>query len=323
MLSAENTPVRSLLIDLLARIKGKEATQALALRAVFDLSPEVRERAARALAARPAEEYDPVLLRAFRYPWAPAADHAAEALAALRRADLVPKLVARLRDPDPSQPYKPEQPARGKTRPQGYVRQEVVRVNHLCNCMVCHAPSGAKDDLVRGRVPKPGEDPPPQYYQERTGLFVRADVTYLRQDFSVVQPVEKPGKWSGNQRYDYLLRTRPLTAQELARFRKQEQENKLPQTWPQREAVVFALQQLTGQNHGSTYEQWSAGLQKVQTVPTAPQPRLKAEQPQQNPQQQGPQPNPQQQNPQQQKQNPPPTQGPQQGPQKQGHQQPR
>ncbi|MDY3555988.1 HEAT repeat domain-containing protein [Gemmata sp. JC717] len=266
-LQAEGAPVRLLLVERLAGITGPEASQALAQRAVFDLAPEVRERAARALADRPAGEYAPELYRAFRYPWAPAADHAAEALVALRKADLVPELVERLRDPDPNRPYKPEPPAgAGRAKATGYVRRELVRVNHLCNCMVCHAPSQSKDDLVRGRVPQPGEDAPPRDYQ--TGLFVRADVTFLRPDFAVVQPVERPGKWAGNQRYDYLVRTRPLAAQESAAFQRQEREDQLPRTWPQREAVLFALRHLTGWDHGATYEQWAAGLRKGR----APQP---------------------------------------------------
>ena len=32
-------------------------------------------------------------------------------------------------------------------------------------------------------------------YYETGGIFVRADVTFLRQDFSVVQPVEMPAEW--------------------------------------------------------------------------------------------------------------------------------
>jgi hypothetical protein len=251
LLPAENAPVRTLLVELLAGIKGREAGVALAKRALFDLSPEVRERAVRALAERPPEEYGPVLYAGFRYPWPAAADHAAEAVAALRRTDLVPELVSLLKEPDPALPVKVE---------KKYVVREVVRINHLSNCMLCHAPSLARDDLVRGRVPLPGEDPPPLYYQERTGLFVRADRTYLRQDFSVVQPVANPGKWSGNQRYDYLLRTRAATKAEQTAYQKAERENKLPGSYPQRGSVLFALQELTGQDHGTTYDGWVAGL---------------------------------------------------------------
>jgi hypothetical protein len=256
LLQAENTPIRLLLVEMLAKIKGKEASIALAKRAIFDLSAEVREKAVKALADRPQAEYVPVLYVGFRYPWPAAADHAAEAVVTLQRTDLVPELVKLLKEPDPSQPVKVE---------KKYVVQEVVRINHLCNCMLCHAPSLAKDDLVRGRVPQPGEDPPPLYYQERTGLFVRADLTYIRQDFSVVQPVAHPGKWSGNQRYDYVLRTRPLTKTEQTAYQKVEKENKSPKSYPQQESVLFALRELTGKDYGSTYADWTAGLQKSET----------------------------------------------------------
>jgi hypothetical protein len=262
LMQAENAAVRSLLVEMLARIDGKEASIALAKRALFDLSPDVREQAVRALADRPQAEYTPVLYAGFRYPWPAAADHAAETLVALQRADLIPELVKLLKEPNPSQPVKVE---------KKYVVQEVVRINHLCNCMLCHAPSLAKDDLVRGNVPQPGEDPPPLYYHERNGLFVRADMTYIRQDFSVVQPVANPGKWSGNQRYDYVLRTRPASKTELTAFQKAEKENKLLQTYPQQGSVLFALRELTGKDYGSTYEEWYAGLQSPATPP-APQP---------------------------------------------------
>jgi hypothetical protein len=292
MMQAENAPVRMLLIDMLTRIKGKEATQAIVRRAIFDISPEVREKAVQALADRAPEEYGPMLYAAFRYPWPPAADHAAEALVALQRKEAVKGLIELLRAPNPNMPYKVEQPvqpvAPAKTDKQPkakekdqqvYALNEVVRVNHLCNCMVCHAPSLAKDDMVRGRVPLPGEDPPPLYYRASSGLFVRADVTYIRQDFSVVQPVEKPGKWSGNQRYDYLVRTRPLTQQEVKTFEQLVKDDKLPKTSPQQEAVLYALRQLTGQDYGTTHEQWAAGVQKANaTQPTpAPAPTPKAD----------------------------------------------
>ena len=43
LLQAENTPVRKLLVEMLGKIKGKEASQALAIRAMTDLAPEVRD----------------------------------------------------------------------------------------------------------------------------------------------------------------------------------------------------------------------------------------------------------------------------------------
>ncbi len=260
IMQVEHTPVRALMVELLGQMKGREASIALAQRALFDLSPEIRERAVRELAERPAEEYLPVIAGGFRYPLAAVSDHAAETVVALQRTELVPDLVQMLNEPNPLLPFKKD---------KKYLIQEVVRINHLCNCMLCHAPSESKEDLVRGRVPQPGEDPPPLYYQERTGLFVRADRTYIRQDFSVVQPVANPGKWAGQQRYDYLLRTRQVTKTEQTTYQKTVKENKLPAD-PQQ----AALRQLTGKDYGKTYDEWFAGLQKA----AQPRPQMPAAQ---------------------------------------------
>ena len=47
------------------------------------------------------------------------------------------------------------------------------------------------------------------YYSRGKGDFVRADVTYLKQDFSVQLPVANPGQWPAEQRYDFVVRERP------------------------------------------------------------------------------------------------------------------
>src|SRR5205814_1822941 len=102
-------------------------------------------------------------------------------------------------------------------RPALVVR-ELVRVNHLRNCLLCHAPSTSKLGLVQGPVPVPGEPLPPSarvYYTDpNAAALVRADVTYLKQDFSVMQPVTNHGTWPRLQRYDYLVRVRLLTPAE-------------------------------------------------------------------------------------------------------------
>src|SRR5262249_37410461 len=149
-----------------------------------------------------------------RYPWIPAQQHAAEALVALRHEDATPQLVRLLDETPGTQPF-----TVGQGKKETVLVRELVRVNHLANCVLCHAPSFDRGDLARGAVPTPGQPLPtpvttPQYY-DRGGHFVRADITYLRQDFSVVQTVGNPGRWPANQRYDYLVRLRRLTAQEL------------------------------------------------------------------------------------------------------------
>src|SRR5262249_52728538 len=148
-----------MLIEMLAAIEAKPATMVLAQRSIFDLSPEVREQAVAALAARPGEDYEQMLLAALRWPWPPAAEHAAEAIAALQKKELAPALVELLAAPDPKLPF------HNGDKKTAHVR-EVVRLNHLSNCILCHAPSASKDDLVRGRVPIPGQEMPPLYYAE-------------------------------------------------------------------------------------------------------------------------------------------------------------
>ncbi len=246
LLQAEDKPLRLLLVELLGRIHGRAATEGLVRRALFDLSDEVREAAVTALRQRPAEESRPLLLDGFRYPWPPAADHAAEAVVALRDTDAVPDLIRLLDRPDPALPTAPAGPDGKVGTP---VVHELVRVNHLRNCLLCHAPSFAVNDAVRGLVPTPGQPVPPsfqpQYYEANNGIFARADVTYLRQDFSVPQPVEAHGVWPASQRYDYLVRVRPANADELLALARR------TDTYPQREAVLFALNRLTGKDRGA------------------------------------------------------------------------
>ncbi len=274
LLMAEDRPLRTLLVELLARIAGKEATQALARRAVFDLSPEVREASVEALRNRPDRDLaTPIFLQGLRYPWPPAADHAAEALVNLKATETAPELVRLLGERSPNAPFRRDGAAADGTRrlrelgdpfqkdeDEGVVVREVVRLNHLANCVTCHAPAVSRDDPVRGLIPTPGQPVPPtfqpQYYSRDDGLFVRADVTYLRQDFSAPQPVASPNNWPANQRYDYLVRVRPATkAERLAQAQFGD-----PAHGPQREAVLFALRNLTARDLGDSTEAWQQAL---------------------------------------------------------------
>jgi hypothetical protein len=243
LLQAENAPVRLVLVEALALIPGKEASVALAERAVFDLASPVRERALDALKDRPREDVRATFLEAFRYPWPAAAEHAAEALAVLNDQGAVPALEALLDEPDPRRPFVTK--ASGK---ETTAVRELVRVNHLANCLMCHAPSLRSDDLVRGRVPVQGQSlsagSTPAYYGGDSGVFVRADVSYLKQDFSVVQPVENPGAWPSFQRFDYLVRTRPATREDRLKWSKPETDGQ--RTY--REAVEFALKALRSES---------------------------------------------------------------------------
>jgi hypothetical protein len=132
---------------------------------------------------------------------------------------------------------------------------EVVRINHLRNCLLCHAPSSSRKDPLRAVVPTPGQALPLVYYGSSKGDFVRADITYLRQDFSLIQRVAKPDKWPEWQRFDYLVRTREPTAEELA-AQKGKARQAASASYPQRQAVLFALRELTGLDGGEKSTDW-------------------------------------------------------------------
>ncbi len=202
----ESEPARQELVTTLGQTKGEAATRALAARAAFDLSPAVRQGAIAELKRRSLDEARPVLLAALRHPWAPAADHAALALVELNDQKASGGLEKMLEGPDPCRPFKDG---------EGWQVRELVRVNHLRNCLLCHPPSSSRSDLVTGPIPTPGKRLPEIYYSGRgSAPAVRADIVYLRQDFSAVHPVEKAAPWPAEQRFDYLVRTRQLAAQE-------------------------------------------------------------------------------------------------------------
>jgi gluconolactonase len=249
LLMAENEAIRDVLVDQLARIDGPRASAALAQRALFDLNADIRKAALAALRERPVEEYQQALLDGFRHPWPAVADHAAEALVALGLKHLVPALVGLLDQPNPTEPYV-------KPNKEGLFVRDMVRINHLHNCLLCHAASLNTTDRVRGRVPPTDQPLPPpftrQYYADTTGTFVRADITYLQQDFSEPLPVKNPGKWPEVQRYDFLVRERPATVAEVRSAR-------LGEPRPAGEhhkALLFALRELTGTDPGPSAEDW-------------------------------------------------------------------
>jgi hypothetical protein len=250
-------------VEILCRIKDKRASVALARRATFDLNPEIREGALKELKERPYSQYLQTFLDALRYPWGPAANHAAEALVFLQLREAVPHLVPLLEAPDPAAPF--ETLVEDK---EVVVVPELVRINHLSNCLLCHAPSFAKTDPVRGRIPVPGELVStllnPLYYESRKGNFVRGDVTYLRQDFALTQPVAKPGTWPAHQRFDFLIRHRPLTKAELADLEKKNKKVGPRPLCEHHQAVLFALRELTGKDAGTSAKAWRQLLEAAE-----------------------------------------------------------
>jgi hypothetical protein len=264
MLPAEHPDYRLSMVHLLRGIEGKEASVLLTRWVLFDSDTEVRSHALAALSARPRAEFADELLEGLRHPWAPAAGRAAEALATLRLKDVVPRLVSLLDGPDPGDPFLTK--ADGKEVP---AVRELVRINHLRNCLLCHAPAENGRGVVRGEIPVgaipvPGEPlPPPVAYYGGGGrsLFVRADVTYLRQDFSALLRVENPGRWPDLQRFDYLVRIRPLTEAEQMSWKFRQCQLGPQQPSAHRQAVLFALCALTGQDVGDSPEAWRRLLQ--------------------------------------------------------------
>jgi len=272
MLQVEDEACRLLLVQELAKLTNNSAASAaLARMAMFDLSAEIRQACVAALKRRPMETYRQELLKGLRYTWSPAADHAAEALVALGDKQAVPSLIRLLEKPDPTLPVLDE-----KTKM--HMVNELVRVNHMRNCYLCHAASKAPSPLeasaggktpasvqkliayeepCRGLVPRADRALPVAYYANRTGGdFVRADITYLHQDFSVPQSVANATPWPETQRYDYLVRSRKATEEEVALLALQAADS----SYPQRNAVLYALSKLTGQDLGTATEAWQEYL---------------------------------------------------------------
>jgi HEAT repeat protein len=145
MMTHEDVILRHLLLEILAEIKHRTATVALAQRAVTDLDADLRGFAIEALKSRPRDDYREALLKALRHPLPLMADHAAEALVALDVKEAVPALVTMLTQPDPAAPY--------VNREGRLLVREVVRTNHLGNCLLCHPPSVTYRDPVPGVIP--------------------------------------------------------------------------------------------------------------------------------------------------------------------------
>lgn len=254
ILQVESPSVRFKLVEMLKSQKSHDASRRLLNRAMFDLSLDVRHSANEALRERPVGDFREELLEAFRYPWEPVAWHAAETLIHLNDQSAIPALVDLLEEPDPAAPF--------RENSGNVMVRELVKVNHLRNCLLCHAQSKNAKDVVTAPVPVPGQ-PLPQVYYSRSrrtrSIFVRADVTYLRQDFSLLHNVElrsleKRGRWPEQQRFDYFVRTREATPKEIAAYAKKSPKEK--QRYSQREAVLAALRSLTHSDPGNRSEDW-------------------------------------------------------------------
>jgi hypothetical protein len=267
----------------LGKSAEKEATQALAEMAVFATDGEVRQAAAAALQKLPADPATAVLLKGLRYPWPSVAQNSADAVVQLKRDDLIPELIKMLEEPDPRAPVM-------RADKKAPVVRELVRINHHRNCLLCHPPgntpdvlrikssdttwskteNGVQSTLLEGNpdfdrevlvapVPTPGAPIVPSVYYSRSSpdIVVRADATYLRQDFSMLLKVADADPWPEMQRFDYLVRTRVLTESETATYRKAFGGNGPS---PYRQTALSALRRLTGKDAGASAEHWRSAL---------------------------------------------------------------
>jgi hypothetical protein len=245
------------LVKYLSTVPHVEATKALARLAIFSTEDEVRRAALDALKIRRERDYTDVLVQGLHYPWPAVARRAAEAVTKLERSDLLPQLVGLLEEPDPRAPVIQE--IEKKKVP---VVRELVRVNHHRNCLLCHAPGNTgkvSPETVTAAVPVPGEplsSPSEGYRNSSPDIIVRVDVTYLRQDFSALQPVADANPWPEMQRFDFLVRTRTLTEEEAAVYREKLAPREPGQFSPYQRAALAALRELTGRDTEPTPEAW-------------------------------------------------------------------
>jgi len=79
---------------------------------------------------------------------------------------------------------------------------------------------------------------------------VRVDITYLRQDFSLMMPVANANPWPNLQRFDFLVRTRELTPNQAAEYQEQVTKKSKGELSPYHRAAVDALRELTGRDAG-------------------------------------------------------------------------
>jgi hypothetical protein len=248
--------LREFLVEMLTGHEGEFASHALARLAVADPCAKVRDQAGKALANRPHKEFQSVLVQFLKYPWQSGSARAAHLLVELKIKDAVPDIRQLLEEPDINLP----RTVVIDRHPQQAVPQ-LARINHLKGCMICHSPvnpvtvnglprSGTFGrDFPVGSVPSPdGIVPPPfspaYYYQQRSSdLMVRADITFLRQDFSVVQQVPKYGAWPTEQRFDFVARWLPVEEHQADQLCRTYQQNGIS---PQRQAALYVLEQLSG-----------------------------------------------------------------------------
>ena len=257
MLATESADVRLGLVKYLRSVPHAEATKALARVAIFSAEEDVRDAAVTALKVRREKDYTDILVKGLRYPWPAVAKRAAEAVAKLERADLIPELLAVLESVDPRAPKVREVKGR-----EVEVVREVVKLNHHRNCMMCHAPAASgpsNPNVILAEVAVQGQPlsgGAQGYRQSTPELMIRLDVTYLRQDFSVLLPVAEPHTWPEMQRFDFFVRERQLSADQAAAYRAKLTPKEEGVLSPYHKAALAALRYMTGKDTAPTAEAW-------------------------------------------------------------------
>jgi hypothetical protein len=144
--------------------------------------------------------------------------------------------------------------------------REVVKLNHHRSCLLCHAPVSPIDSLTASKVvlaeiPSSAQPLPSQSmgYKSKLSsiqLAIRVDVTYLRQDFSLLQPVENAAPWPELQRFDYLVREREVGVKEVEAYQEWLAKQGPSYLSPNHRATLSALRELTGRDAAPTAEAW-------------------------------------------------------------------
>ena len=216
ILMPESEPMRVGMAKHLATIPLLESTHALARLILFSPEDSVRNAAIEGLKLRREKDYTEILMQGFRYPLPAVSKRAAEALVKLERKDLLANLIEVLESPDPRLPVTEKRDGKEVT----FVR-EVVKVNHHQQLLAVpragqhgqHAGwdlEGGRAVAGRSRCRGPRKTRYHSTPPSTPDIVVRLDMTYLRQDFSVMMPVSDARPWPEMQRFDFLVRTRVL-----------------------------------------------------------------------------------------------------------------
>ena len=245
----------------LSKVPSEKSTVTLAKLAIFSEGKSVRDAAIEALQLRREKHYTVILEQGLCYPYPAVAERACEAITQLQRKDLISTLVTALQSSDPRLP----RATKTKDGTKIVVR-ELVRINHHRNCLMCHAPGMMKNDgtVLQVQIPLPTQELPSPSQSGGYGsstipdIVVRTDVTYLRQDFSRMLPVRDADLWPKMQRFDFLVRERALTQEEVRAFEASRKGSK--SITPYQSAIQKALEKLTGKKAKPDAKAWRKAL---------------------------------------------------------------